>query len=57
MALSLKMVSKDKASYGSYRVEKTHRMPEVACHFRKRATDYRALLPKMAFKDKASYGS
>jgi len=30
-----------------YRVSKTHRMPEVAGPFRKRATNYRALLREM----------
>jgi len=40
-----------------YRVAKTHRTPQVAGCFCKRATSYRALLQKMTYKDKASYGS
>jgi len=32
-------------------------MPEVAGYFRKRATNYRALLRNMTYEDKASYGS
>jgi len=41
----------------NYRVAKTHRMPYVAGHFRKRATNYRALLQKMTYEDKESYDS
>jgi len=40
-----------------YRVAKTHRMPQVQVIFRKRATNYRALLRKMTQKDKAFYDS
>jgi len=40
-----------------YKVAKTHRMPEVAGHFCKRATNYMALLQKMTHKDKVSYDS
>jgi len=41
-----------------YRMAKTHRMPyKLQVIFRKRATNYRALLQKMTYKDKASYGS
>jgi len=39
------------------RVAKTHRMPSVAGHFGKRATNYRALLWEITYKDKASYDS
>ena len=41
----------------TYRMAKTHRMPWVEGHFRKRATHHRALLRKMTYKDKASYDS
>jgi len=34
-----------------------YRMPSVADHFRKRATNYRVLLRKITCKDKASYDS
>ena len=40
-----------------YRIMKTYRMPYLAGHFGKRATNYRALLWKITCKDKASYGS
>ena len=43
--------------YRRQRVAKTHRVPEVACHFRQRATTYRALLRKMTCKDNTSYVS
>ena len=40
-----------------YRVAKTHRMPLLAGYFRKKATNYRALLRKMTYEYKASYES
>jgi len=40
-----------------YRVAKTRRMLRLQVIFRKRASNYRALLRKMTCKDKASYGS
>jgi len=40
-----------------YSVAKTHTMPSLQVIFRKRATNYRALLRKMTYKDKASYDS
>ena len=40
-----------------HRVAKTHTMPSVAGHFRKRSTNYRALSPKMIYNDKAFYDS
>ena len=40
-----------------YMVAKTRRMPSVADHFRKRATNYTALLQKMTYGDKAPYDS
>ena len=41
-----------------YWVAKTHRMPDkLQVIFRKRATNYGALLLKITYKDKASYGS
>jgi len=40
-----------------YRVVKTHRMLRLHVIFRKRATNYMALLRKMIYKDKASYDS
>jgi len=40
----------------TYRVAKTQRIPYVQVIFRKRATNYRALLRKINYKDKASCG-
>jgi len=40
-----------------YRVAKSNRMPYVAGHPHKRATNYRAFLQKMTDEDKASYDS
>jgi len=40
-----------------YRVAKMHRCLKFQVSFRKRATNYRALLRKTTFNDKASYGS
>jgi len=41
-----------------YTVAKTHRMPyKLQVIFRKRDTNYRALLQKMTYIDKASYDS
>jgi len=39
-----------------YRVAKIHSIPEVAGHFGKRATNYRALLRKMTYKEKGIQG-
>ena len=39
------------------RVAKTHMIFKLQVFFRKRATNYRALLQKMTCEDKASYGS
>ena len=41
----------------AYRVAKTKGCLKLQVFFRKRATNYRALLRKMTCKDKASYGS
>ena len=45
------------STYVRYKLAKTRRMPKLQVVFRKRATEYRALLRKITFDDKASYGS